>query len=352
MFKVDPMSTKTLSWWYDERDKIDFEPVYQRKGRIWSKKDKSYLIDTILNNFDFPKIYLADFTIINSSMNKKGKSYAVVDGKQRFEAIFDFFDNKLTLEETFIFYEEPVLKLGGLSLKDLRGRYPKIARKFENFNLTPMAIHTDDESKINELFVRLNTSKPLVGAEIRNAMKGVVPGLIRDLANCDFFSRNIAFSTPRAQDKNVAAKLLLIEFRGQFVETKKRHLDALVGEGEKAETTNTKDVAARVRGALEKMGAIFTEKDPLLRSQASIPIYYWLVRNHSALHLNRIREFLVSFEKYRKENKLRSRTAGEKTDEELNQFEIWSRSVNDQASMSGRYAVLERRFLEYISRAR
>src|SRR3989337_25066 len=101
MFKVRLLESKTVSWWYSERDSIDFNPLYQRKGKIWSKKDKSYLIDSILNDYDIPKIYLADFTYGNTPLNISNKAYAIIDGKQRFEAIFDFFDAKLVLEQDF-----------------------------------------------------------------------------------------------------------------------------------------------------------------------------------------------------------------------------------------------------------
>ena len=61
---------------------------------------------------------------------------------------------------------------------------------------------------------------------------GAVPEIIRDLVTHSFFTTKIKFSTQRSQDKNLAAKLLLIEHRGQMVDTKKAHLDRLVGESE------------------------------------------------------------------------------------------------------------------------
>ena len=93
---------KTLSWWNNHRAEIDMEPLYQRRGRLWSTADKAYLIDSILNGFDIPKIYIADFTYANTPLNHHNTAYAVIDGKQRFEAIFDFFDNELPLSEDTI----------------------------------------------------------------------------------------------------------------------------------------------------------------------------------------------------------------------------------------------------------
>ena len=60
MFKVRQFEARTLSWWYDQRDTIDLNPPYQRRGGLWSAREKSYLIDSILNDYDIPKLYLAD----------------------------------------------------------------------------------------------------------------------------------------------------------------------------------------------------------------------------------------------------------------------------------------------------
>src|SRR5215216_4234618 len=102
--------------------------------------------------------------------------------------------------------DDPSLALRGLTYKDLLDGHPKVAAKFENFNLTVMSVLTDEESKINDLFIRLNTSRPLTAPEYRNAMKGVVPPLIRELADHRFFTECISFKTNRGEDQQVAAK--------------------------------------------------------------------------------------------------------------------------------------------------
>ena len=37
MFKVRAFESRTLSWWNQERDNIDMEPVYQRKGAAFGQ---------------------------------------------------------------------------------------------------------------------------------------------------------------------------------------------------------------------------------------------------------------------------------------------------------------------------
>src|SRR5438067_12827678 len=95
--RVTAFPARTLSWWRTQKTKIDMNPPYQRRGHLWSDADKAFLIDSILNGFDIPKLYLADFTYSNSRLNKKLLPYAIIDGKQRFEAIFDFFEGNVTL---------------------------------------------------------------------------------------------------------------------------------------------------------------------------------------------------------------------------------------------------------------
>ncbi len=82
MFKVQQLPVSTVEWLCTHSDEIDHEPVYQRKGHIWTTADKALLIDSILNDYDIPKIYVADFTSLKSPLNKKKKRYAVIDGKQ------------------------------------------------------------------------------------------------------------------------------------------------------------------------------------------------------------------------------------------------------------------------------
>jgi hypothetical protein len=352
MFKVRPFEAKTLSWWNDERENIDLNPPYQRRSGIWSTKDRTYLIDSILNDYDIPKIYIADFTYVDTPLNKKKKSYAVIDGKQRFEAIFAFFDGKIVLDQDFKLSEDSTLKLGGLGYKDLKSQYPKVASKFDNFNLSVVSVITDEEDKINELFVRLNRSKPLTGAEIRGAMSGQIPGLIERLAHHVFFESKIKFSVKRKQDHNVAAKLLLIEFRGKFVDTKRVHLNRFVEEGVRSETTDFERAAERTNLILDYMKDAFLDRDYLLRNSGPVTTYYWLFRNYGKNYSSKIREFLVNFESDRIKNRKVERyetSQPQEPDKELFDYDISIRSANDQGSMTRCYNILEKRFKQFVN---
>jgi hypothetical protein len=273
----------------------------------------------------------------------------MVDGKQRFEAMFEFYEDKLPLLPSFVFEEDIELKIGGLKFSQIRFKYPDIARKFENFNLSVMRIVTDEEGKINDLFVRLNRSRPLTGAELRAAMMGESPKLIKTLSQHPFFQL-VKFNKNRAQDQNAAAKILLIEFLGGFTGTAKGNLDDLVGLAVKSDTDLQGIQAAweKASEVLSKMCNVFVERDPLLSSQGSIPVYYWLVRNTGVENLRNLRQFLLQFEEVRKRVRASDVNNTQKSIQSYYIYNTQLRSVDNKGSLEIRYSILSSQFLEYL----
>lgn len=323
---------------------IDMSPPYQRKGRLWSQSDKGYLIDSIVNGFDVPKLYIADFQMGDSPLNSSRLPYAIIDGKQRLEAIFDFFEGKLVLNHDFIWKRDPKLQLGGLGLKDLRANHQDISEIFETETVDIMSVVTSNEADINELFVRLNRSKPLTGAEIRNAMLGPVSDIIRTVAKHEFFNDNIKFSVERAGDYNAAAKIVLFEYEGKPTSTKKKDLDAFAG-SMSIDSSQLELAGRRALDNLDAMQEIFLPHDELLSSAGSLPVYYWLVRELSTEQQPLVREFLYSFEKRRKLHRDKH-IAGHTTtaDTSLSRYDALNRSTNDVGSHVGRFEILKEEF--------
>jgi hypothetical protein len=348
-FKISEHDRKTVNWWNSRRTKIDMDPPYQRRGGLWSDTDKGYLIDSIINGYDIPKLYIADFTWGDSPLNKKKLPYAIIDGKQRLEAIFDFYDGKIVLNDDFIYLEDPQLKLGGLGYKDLVKNHKDIADQFDTYNLFVMSVVANDEKPINDLFVRLNRSKALTGAEIRNAMAGPAPVLIRQIAKHEFFTTNVRFNVTRAQDQNASAKILLFEYNKGFKDTTKTVLDAFVKEAAKSGSNDRLTLSGRqTLDALGDMSKIFLPDDKLLNSAGIIPVYYWFVRNMKPAHYNLIRKFLIQFEKERKRNRIFIKENSNKLDSILVEYDNYNRSTNNQQSHEERYKILNERFLRWL----
>lgn len=346
MFQVRAYEARTISWWYQRKEDIEFAPPFQRSGRLWSAADKSFLVDSIVNEYDFPKLYLADFSYASNSLNKFGKKFAVIDGRQRLEAIFDFIEDKFSLSDEFVYEGQPDIDLRGLKYSQLRSQYPKISLLFEQFNLPVMSVITDDEAKINQLFVRMNRNKPLTGAEIRNAMQGAVPPAIRRLVDHEFFAQKCAFATNRGQDKNVAAKLLLLSHSGEWVNTKKSDLDSFVKrfvDSFEASTLKVEQLRAsekRANKVLDSLSGEFSTSDSRLRSSGLIPVYFKVVEEHGA---KKFGEFLNLFNAYLSvpEGVLSSIDFVDETFKlRVRSFQAIKRSVNDSYALNRMFAIL------------
>ncbi len=351
MFKVKPHEAKPLIWWYEQRSKINMSPTYQRRGSLWSRQKKARLVDSVLNEYDIPKIYLADFTHANTPLNEARKPYAVIDGQQRLETFFDFFDGRVLLAPDFVFTADPTLELRKLSYRDLRRNFPKIAQKFEQYTPTVMSVITDEEEKVDEMFVRLNSGLEINSAERRNAMAGPIPKLIRKLVAHPFFKTKISFDIRRMAEYNAVAKVLLIEFRAKFVDTKARNLDRFVKENEKTHIKEFASSQKTIMSVLDEMAAHFRDKDPILSTTGPIPLYYWLFKNTSRGKQS-ISPFLEEFVRLVKRNLEISKEDPNKADPELTSYYTMGRTTNDQGSLTGRYDILQRRFHAFLKRDR
>jgi hypothetical protein len=364
MFKVESHEPRSLKWWHEQhvRERLEMHPAYQRRSYIWGRWKQSHLIDSILNGFDIPKFYIANFLEMPSTeLNTSKRPYAIIDGKQRFQAIFDFFDDKIALNSTFILNDDKDTKLAGLYFSDLKSRFPHLAERVQSFSPAVMDVITDVESFIEELFVRLNSGEAATGAERRNAMPGPVPAILRDLVVHPFFQHKIKFSIKRMQDFNLAAKLLLIEHSGTFVDTKARNLDDFARTAFNTTADNSSagegvfafgvygEARDRVYDVLEHLTPIFKDKDKLLTAQGHIPLYYWLAREHPE-SIPEMRAFLEFFTRATSENLKTMKEMPDSADPELSNYYTMGRTTNDAASLRGRYAILWKRFSRFMSR--
>lgn len=66
--KTYPLNNSTILRINSEYDAIEKDPNYQRRGDIWTVEKRQLLIDSILNDYDLPKLY---FHVIPDNSNKK-----------------------------------------------------------------------------------------------------------------------------------------------------------------------------------------------------------------------------------------------------------------------------------------
>ena len=104
------------------RDRIDTNPDYQRPS-VWAPSQKKLLIDSILRNYDIPKMYWR-------KVGKNPDKYEVVDGQQRLRAIWEFMEGKFDLGKDADTLNGTVLKnlkySDTMVRKELGGDFAKI----------------------------------------------------------------------------------------------------------------------------------------------------------------------------------------------------------------------------------
>ena len=329
-----------------ERKSIDSSPEYQRNGDIWNTEKRQLLIDSIINNYDIPKLY---FHVLNIKEQKAtGKEFAIIDGRQRLETIWKFIDGDFALAEDFTYYKDPKVKAGNMTYKDLAKHYPDIKGLFDSSDLPIICVETDDLDLIEDMFLRLNEAVPLNSAEKRNAIGGPMTKVINDISANTFFKNKVAFKNNRYQHKEVAAKLIFLEWTlteySSIVDTKKSYLDSMVKVYKKKEWTNHSHYRKVVRDNLARMNSVFINNDELLRSQSIIPIYYLVTREanfHKQLDLIH-RKKLLKFRDDIKKNKLIAEASIKDAKFDFLEFSRLSlQGTNDASSIKERSMILK-----------
>lgn len=345
--ETSQLKNSTIMLLYSERDEIKLDPEYQRMGGVWTREKKRLLIDSILNDYDIPKIYFHQYS--NEEVSESGFRYAVIDGRQRLETIWAFMDGAFTLSDDFEYQRDPDVRLAGLSYQDIAQQYPKIRIKFDSFNLPVVTVSIEGEAidLIEDMFSRLNEAVPLNAAEKRNAIGGDMVAAIREVSEHRFFSRCVKFANNRYQHREIAARMLLTEYNieanKRLIDTKKVFLDALAKDFHHGKTGEVDELKNRVFHVLDDMSEAFTIRDELLQAQGTIIVYYLLFR-YAAAHdelgaLNR-RE-LLDFREALAENRVLAEEDYANSRFELLEYDrLNQQGTNDASSIRERFEIL------------
>lgn len=341
-FGINKIQRSTAWALYRMREKIKMDPEYQRQGDVWNTYKRQLLIDTMINGFDVPKLYLHKF---QTPLEEAGSifEYAMIDGRQRAEAIFDFIENHYSLDDEFRYLADEDIDLSSLTYKELAQRYPDIKQDFDSFNLDVIAIDTDEVDLIEELFSRLNEAMPLNAAEKRNAKPGPLATLVREISGHPFFKKKVPFGNSRYRHYDIAAKMLLMSSREAIGDTKKSHLDRFFKDHALSDITdvaNLKDSAFEVLNAME---SIFVDRDPLLKSVGMISLYFLLFKRaieRKKVGLLRHKDFIL-FEQARVENRKLAANDSPDANYQLLEFDRFAQSPNDGIALRYRLAVFD-----------
>ncbi|NOK20776.1 MULTISPECIES: DUF262 domain-containing protein [Corallococcus] len=342
-FRLSSMHNSAVLYVYAMRESIWTDPPYQRQSDIWSIQKRQLLIDSIINGYDIPKFYFHEFNK-PKSVGGKQYDYAVIDGKQRIQSIFEFINGTFALSSEIEYIHDSTIDLRELSYKELAQRHPMIKIKFDSFTLPIVTVQTSDSDFIEEMFSRLNEAIPLNAAEKRNAWTGPIPPISRQQAQLTFFTNKLPFKNTRYRHYELATKFLYIEHKGKLTDTKKAYLDDFVRSFKPVDQPTANILAVKSEKVLWSMASVFTDEDPLLRSVGMIVVYYYLFHEaqEEGWTSDISRKALLDFEDARIKNREIAEHGEVKADYTLLEFDRFSQSPNDSVALQYRYAVMRR----------
>lgn len=234
----------------DRRNQIILDSDFQRE-KVWSQKQKSELVESVLMGLPIPIMYLSEDKFAN---------LIVVDGRQRLTAFFQFLDGKYPLTGLKI-----LKKLNDKKFNDLE---PVYQSKLEDYQLITHIIKPPTpDSVIFNIFDRVNRGGTTLNKqEMRNALyQGNSTKLLDIIAKSNSFKiatgeslkaermkdkylilRAIAFylwSNKKLTDKNGK----LIEYKGDIDEFLGKTMEYLnfIPENNLNEITNKFDIAMK-----------------------------------------------------------------------------------------------------------
>lgn len=136
-------TTQNISWFkkiYDDGC-LEMHPPFQRNP-VWTDKQSSFLIDSILKGYPIPEVYLQE------KVDAEGKTITiVVDGQQRIRSFLRFISGEFYIDES------QSTRWGGMSFSDLSSE-EKIS--FFKYKFVVRVLPDIDEDEIRAIFQRIN----------------------------------------------------------------------------------------------------------------------------------------------------------------------------------------------------
>ena len=202
-----------------DKDRICIDPDFQR-NLVWTNKQKSELIESVIMQIPLPLIYLAE--------NEDGK-LVVVDGRQRLTTFFQFLDNEFRLNDLKILPEINGMNFNELEESHLYSRYVTI---IEDTQLVVQIIKYPTKDRVRfDIFDRVNRGgTPLNKQEMRNALyQGNATKLLDELSKMKSFkdATGGAISPKHMKDKYVILRALCfyLLWRGNILDKNKKRME-------------------------------------------------------------------------------------------------------------------------------
>jgi hypothetical protein len=265
--------------------RIDLDADYQRE-KIWSRGDQEKLIDSIIQNIDIPKIYLARIK------GRENFDYECIDGKQRMATLLSFFKPERSSDSPL------TVRVAGdrYTYRRLRADLPSLAHKVEEYVLTFVIYPQDlDEDFIRDIFRRLQLGVPLNAGELLNSHMGAIRDFVyKEMGKEAPFVRNTRLSVKRFSRQLTLAQICINSFSreetGDFIRARYDDLEDFFKSkydlDEKDENLN------RIRAVLKAMERCFGERARSISSRAvAVSAYLFCEELYAQKRQSQIEDF-------------------------------------------------------------
>lgn len=235
---------------------IILNPEYQRKANLWSEKEQSRLIESIIIRIPLPSFYF-DTT--------DDEKLIVVDGLQRLTAIRRFTvlepnnEDKLRLKDL-----EYIIEYNGYTFEELP---VNIQRRIRQTEIIAYVIRKGTPDNVrNSIFTRINTAGlRLEPAEIRNAVyRGVAATLLKELAESPAFQESTKnrIKCNRMEDRELINRFLAFYILGteNYNGNLESYLNLVLSEIKTFDTNQINDVKEAFAKSMEVAVQLFGDK--------------------------------------------------------------------------------------------
>lgn len=215
MSKFLNTTTQTIAWFKksNENNELEMKPPFQRNP-VWTLPQKSYLIDSILNGFPVPEIYMQEY------IDETGRErHVVIDGQQRLRASLEFVEGRFAINAD----ESPTW--GGMKFDELS---PEEKRRVFGYKFIVRQLPEMSDEDIRGIFQRLNKNVVALNPqELRQATYwGPFLRAMQEIANYPYWSTTGIFTplnTRRMLDIEYVSELAVAVLHGH--QNKKETLD-------------------------------------------------------------------------------------------------------------------------------
>lgn len=319
---------RALDKLYKRRDRIEIPDWQRTSSKVWSLKKKQKFLDTILKGWHVPVLY---FRKIGD------EAFECVDGQQRLTAIWEFFDNKISLspesQETY----------GGPLYKNLR---PVVSDRFDDYTLQIEEIEDATDDEVRELFQRLQLGTALNTPEKLNAIESGLRDFLRDLSQHSFFKEKVAAQDTRYAHFDTCGKVTFLLLKGIQKRMRFAELENMFKENTSFSPSSA--LGRRLKSLFDSMNRIFPTKTSALRNRASIVSFCYLVSQiQETKQLRKMEKRLGEFfEKFSSDLRTEVEKGQKATDTDLIEYQLAvSYATSERESIEKRNEILIRKLI-------